>query len=46
MKQSKVRMPYGNYGQPESAKQGGKFIDFNEVINKKPVKRITIKRKQ
>jgi|TARA_R110000824_G_scaffold16602_4_gene68722 hypothetical protein len=45
MKQSKVRVPYGNYGQPESAKQGGKFINFNEVIDKKPVKTIKIKRK-
>jgi hypothetical protein len=46
MKQSRVRVPYENYALPESAKQGGQFIDFNAVINKKPIRRITIKRKQ
>ena len=46
MKQRKVRIPYTNYGLPPSAEQGGKFVDFNEVIKeKKPIKKIRIKRK-
>jgi len=45
MRQSKIKTPYENYELPNSAKQGGKFIDFNTVINRKAVKRIKIKRK-
>ena len=45
MKQKKVRIPYSNYGLPPSAEQGGQFVDFNEVINRKPIKKVRIKRK-
>jgi len=45
MKQSRIKTPYENYKLPESARQGGSFIDFNTVINRKAVKRIKIKRK-
>jgi len=45
MKQKKVRVPYSNYGLPPSAEQGGRFVDFNEVIkDRKPVKKVKIKR--
>ena len=45
MKQRKVRIPYTNYGLPPSAEQGGKFVDFNEVIReRKLVKKVRIKK--
>tara|TARA_R100000458_G_C8075914_1_gene112716 strand:- start:199 stop:342 length:144 start_codon:yes stop_codon:yes gene_type:complete len=45
MKQRKVRVPYANYELPPSAEQGGRFINFNEVIKeKKPIKKVKIKR--
>jgi|TARA_Y100001938_G_C7732320_1_gene255263 hypothetical protein len=46
MKQRKVRVPYSNYGLPPSAEQGGKFVDFNEVIKeRKPIRKVRIKRR-
>jgi len=44
MKQRKVRVPYTNYGLPPSAEQGGKFVDFNEVLKEK--KKVKIVRKK
>tara|TARA_Y100001973_G_C5017782_1_gene241608 strand:+ start:172 stop:315 length:144 start_codon:yes stop_codon:yes gene_type:complete len=45
MKQRKVRVPYANYQLPPSAEQGGKFIDFNNVVKeRKPIKKVKIKR--
>ena len=44
MKQRKVRVPYSNYKLPPSAEQGGKFVDFNEVLKPK-VKKIVRKKK-
>ena len=38
MKQRKLKMPYTNYALPPSAEQGGQFVDFNRVIERKPVK--------
>ena len=38
MKQRKVKTPYSNYELPPSAEQGGQFVDFNRVIERKPVK--------
>ncbi len=45
MKQRKVKVPYEAYGLPPSAEQGGKFVDFNKVMDRKPVKKVKIKRK-
>tara|TARA_A100001011_G_C14117725_1_gene759843 strand:+ start:662 stop:826 length:165 start_codon:yes stop_codon:yes gene_type:complete len=44
MKQRKVRVPYTNYALPPSAEQGGKFVDFNEVLKEK--KKVKIVRKK
>ena len=38
MKQRKVRTPYSNYELPPSAEAGGEFVDFNKIIERKPVK--------
>ena len=38
MKQKKVRVPYSNYGLPPSAEQGGQFVDFKKIMERKPVK--------
>jgi len=40
MKKRVSKIPYENYGLPASAELGGAFIDFNEVLEKRPVKRI------
>jgi len=40
MKKRATKIPYENYGLPASAELGGAFIDFNEVLEKRPVKRI------
>ena len=40
MKKRASKIPYENYGLPASAELGGAFIDFNEVLEKRPVKRI------
>jgi hypothetical protein len=44
MKQRKVKIPYEGYKLPPSAEQGGQFVDFNKVIERKPVKKVKIKR--
>ena len=44
MKQRKVKIPYEGYELPPSAEQGGQFVDFNKVIERKPVKKVKIKR--
>jgi len=38
MKQRKVKIPYEGYKLPPSAEQGGQFVDFKRVIERKPVK--------
>ena len=45
MKQKKVRVPYSNYGLPPSAEQGGQFVDFNKIIERKVIKKVRIKKK-
>ena len=40
MKQKKVKVPYEGYRLPPSAEQGGQFVDFNKVINRKVVKKV------
>jgi len=37
-KQRKVKVPYEGYKLPPSAEQGGKFVDFNKIMNRKPIK--------
>ena len=44
MKQRKVKIPYEGYKLPPSAEQGGQFVDFKKVIERKPVKKVKIKR--
>ena len=45
MKQRRVKVPYSNYELPPSAEQGGKFVDFNEVLKeRKPIKKVKIRR--
>jgi len=38
MKQKKVKVPYEGYKLPPSAEQGGKFVDFKKIMERKPVK--------
>ena len=45
MKQRKVKIPYEGYElPPSSAEAGGQFVDFKKVIERKPVKKVKIKR--
>ena len=45
MKQRKVKVPYEGYKLPPSAEQGGQFVDFKRVIERKPVKKVKIKKR-
>ena len=45
MKKRATKIPYEGYTLPPSAEKGGAFIDFNEVLDKRPVKKI-IRRKR
>ena len=38
MKQKKVKVPYEGYKLPPSAEQGGQFVDFKRIMERKPVK--------
>ena len=40
MKKRATKIPYEGYTLPPSAEKGGAFIDFNEVLKKRPVKKI------
>jgi len=44
MKKRASKIPYEGYTLPPSAEKGGAFIDFNEVLEKRPVKRIRRRR--
>jgi hypothetical protein len=44
MKKRASKIPYENYGLPPSAELGGKFVDFNKVIERKPVKKVKIRK--
>jgi|TARA_Y100000310_G_scaffold180137_1_gene180043 hypothetical protein len=41
-----VKEPYSAYGLPASAEKGVAFIDFNKVVSKQPIRKVTKKRKQ
>ena len=45
MKQRKVKVPYEGYELPPSSEQGGQFVDFKRVIERKPVKKVKIKKR-
>ena len=45
MKQRKVKVPYEGYKLPPSSEQGGQFVDFNKVINRKVVRKVKKKGK-
>ena len=42
-RKSAAKQPYEGYALPKSSEKGGQFIDFNRVIERKPVK--VVKRK-
>lgn len=44
MKKRASKIPYEGYTLPPSAEKGGAFIDFNEVLKKRPVKRVRRRR--
>jgi len=37
--------PYEGYTLPAVSEKGGQFVDFNEVIARKPYKKVRIKRR-
>jgi len=37
-KKSLAKQPYESYELPKSAEKGGSFVDFNRIIERKPVK--------
>ena len=45
MKKRATKIQYEGYTLPPSAEKGGQFVDFNKIIERKPVKKVRIKRK-
>lgn len=45
MKKRATKIPYEGYTLPPSAEKGGMFVDFNKIIQRKPVKKVRIKKK-
>ena len=45
MKKRATKIPYEGYTLPPSAEKGGMFVDFNKIIERKPVKKVRIKKK-
>ena len=46
MKKRASKEPYEGYKLPRSSEKGQPFVDFNEVLNNRPVKRIIKRRKR
>jgi len=48
MKKRATKIPYEGYTLPPSAEKGGKFVDFNQVLNKiiNPKKVKVVKKKR
>ena len=46
MKKRASKIPYEGYTLPPSAEKGGQFVDFNRIIERKPVKRVVKLRKK
>ena len=44
MKKRVTKEPYEGYKLPVSSEKGGQFVDFNRIIERKPVKKVKIKR--
>ena len=44
MKKRATKIPYEGYTLPPSAEKGGTFVDFNRILERKPVKKIRKKR--
>ncbi len=44
MKKRASKVPYEGYTLPPSAEKGGQFVDFNRIIERKPVKKVRIKK--
>ena len=44
MKNRVTKRTYEGYTLPPSAEKGGKFVDFNKVMNRKPIKKVRIKK--
>tara|TARA_R100001463_G_C3400155_1_gene207942 strand:- start:344 stop:511 length:168 start_codon:yes stop_codon:yes gene_type:complete len=44
MKKRATKVPYEGYTLPPSSERGGKFVDFNKVMNRKPIKKVRIKK--
>lgn len=44
MKKRVTKQPYEGYSLPPSAEKGGQFVDFKRIIERKPVKKVKIKR--
>ena len=42
MKKRATKIPYEGYTLPPSAEKGGQFVDFNRVIQRKPIKKVRI----
>ena len=45
MRKRATKIPYEGYTLPPSAEKGGQFVDFNKIIQRKPVKKVRIKKK-
>jgi|TARA_X000001382_G_C3126003_1_gene164759 hypothetical protein len=45
IKKRATKQPYEAYTLPPSSEKGGQFVDFNRIIERKPVKRVIKKRK-
>ena len=37
-RRSVAKVPYESYELPKSSEKGGQFVDFNRIIERKPVK--------
>jgi hypothetical protein len=44
MKKRVTKQPYEGYSLPPSSEKGGQFVDFKRIIERKPVKKVKIKR--
>lgn len=44
MKKRVTKQPYEAYTLPPSSEKGGQFVDFKRIIERKPVKKVKIKR--
>ena len=39
-----VKIPYEGYTLPPSSEKGGQFVDFKRIMERKPVKKVRIKK--